>query len=122
MINRRGLFLATAALAGTFLIVTALAAADDVSGTWHFVFQTDGGERQAPATFKVEGVQVTGKFGEADVKGTYKDGAINLAFPFTSPEVGPGTMSIKGSLASGALSGDWEFAGYRGTFVAKRPQ
>ena len=111
-----------AALACMVLLVATLAAADDVSGSWRFVFQTDGGERAADASLKVDGGQVTGKFADADVKGTYKDGAIELAFPFNSPDAGPGTLSIKGSLVSGALSGAWEFAGYSGNFIAKRPQ
>ena len=114
--------LGATALTCMVLFVAALAAADDVSGSWHFVFQTPGGEREMDASLKVDGGQVTGKFADADVKGTYKDGAIELTFPFNSPEAGPGTMSIKGSLASGALSGAWEFAGYSGTFVAKRQQ
>ncbi len=111
-----------AVLACLFLFTAALAAADDLSGSWHFVFSTPGGDREAEASFKVDGGQVTGKFADADVKGTYKDGAMDLAFPFNSSEAGSGTMSIKGSLASGALSGSWEFAGYSGTFTAKRPQ
>ena len=74
------------------------------------------------ASLKVDGGQVKGKCADTDVKGTYKDGALDLAFPYNSPEAGHGTMSIKGSLASGALSGAWEFAGYSGTFTAKRPQ
>ena len=122
MTYRRIPVLGAAALACLVLFVAALAAADDVSGSWHFVFQTPGGEREADASLKVDGGQVTGKFGDADVKGTYKDGAIEIAFEYNSPEAGPGTLSIKGSLASGALSGAWEFAGYNGTFAAKRPQ
>lgn len=119
---RRTTVLGATALACMVLSVATLAAADDVSGSWRFVFQTDGGEREADASLKVDGGQVTGKFADADVKGTFKDGAIELAFPFTSPDAGPGTLSIKGSLVSGALSGAWEFAGYSGTFIAKRPQ
>jgi len=119
---RRSLVWGTAALASILLFASALVAADDVSGSWHFVLQTDGGPREADASLKVDGGQVTGKFGDADVKGTYKNGALDLAFPLNSPEAGPGTLSLKGSLASGALSGNWEFAGYGGTFIAKRPQ
>jgi hypothetical protein len=122
MSYRRTPVLVAAALACMVLFVAALAAADDVSGSWHFFLQTPDGEREADASLKVDGGQVTGKFADTDVKGRYKDGAIDLAFPFDSAEAGPGTMSIKGSLASGALSGAWEFAGYSGTFTAKRPQ
>jgi hypothetical protein len=122
MTYRRTTVLGATALACMVLLVATLAAADDVSGSWRFVFQTDGGEREVDASLKVDGGQVTGKFADADVKGTYKDGAIELAIPFNSPDAGPGTLNIKGSLVSGALSGTWEFVGYSGTFVAKRPQ
>ena len=122
MTYRRTTVLGATALACMVLLVATLTAADDASGSWRFVFQTDGGEREADASLKVDGGQVTGKFADADVKGTYKEGAMELAFPFNSSEGGPGTMSIKGSLASGALSGAWEFAGYSGTFTANRPQ
>ncbi|MCC7176075.1 MAG: hypothetical protein IT159_12840 [Bryobacterales bacterium] len=122
MVDRRCLMLGAAALACALALAAALAAAEDVSGNWHFVLQTPGGEREADAAFKVNGEEVTGTFGDAEVKGTFKNGALELAFPLNSPEAGPGTMSIKGTLADGALSGSWEFAGYEGTFLAKRPQ
>jgi hypothetical protein len=121
MTYRRTTILGATALACMVLMVATLAAADDIGGSWHFVLQTDGGEREVDASLKVDGGQVTGKFADADVKGTSKDGAIELAFPFNSSEAGQGTMSIKGALVSGALSGAWEFAGYSGTFNAKRP-
>ena len=122
MTYRRTKVLGATALACMVLLVATLTAADDASGSWRFVFQTDGGERVVDASLRVDGGQVTGKFADADVKGTYKDGAIELAFPFNSPDAGPGTLSLRGSLVSGALSGAWEFAGYSGTFIAKRPQ
>ena len=118
----RSLFLVAATLACLAVFQPALTAAEDASGSWHFVLQTDGGPREADASFKVDNGQVTGKFGDADVKGTFKNGSLELSFPLNSPEAGPGTLNIKGSLASGALSGNWEFAGYAGSFVAKRPQ
>ncbi len=122
MSYRRNLILGAAALACLVLFAAALVAADDINGNWHFVLQTPGGDREADATFQVDGGQVTGKWADSDVKGTFKDGALDLAFPFNSPEAGAGTMSIKGTLASGALSGSWEFVGYNGTFTAKHPQ
>jgi hypothetical protein len=122
MIHPRKLIWKAGSILSMLVFVVVLAAADDPSGDWLFAFQTPDGSREAPASLKVTGEQVTGKFVDADVKGTYKDGAIDCAFPFSSPEVGPGTMVIKGTMASGALSGTWEFAGYSGTFAARRLQ
>ncbi len=67
---------------------------------------------------------MTGKWNNsADVKGTYKDGALDLAFPYNSDEAGmTATLKMKGKLQDGKLTGNWEFADYSGTFVATRPK
>ena len=94
----------------------------DISGKWHFIYQTDGGPRENDAVFKVEGDQVAGRYAAADVKGTYKDGDLNLAFPFDSEEAGmKATLKMKGKLKDGKLVGTWEFADYNGDFTATRP-
>ncbi len=95
----------------------------DISGKWHFVFQTDGGDRENDADFKLEGDQVTGKWNSAAVKGTFKDGDLNLAFPYTSDEAGmTATLKLKGKLAAGKLGGTWEYGEYSGAFTAGRPK
>ena len=91
-----------------------------VTGKWHFIFETDGGERVFEPVFKQDGDQVTGKWGTGDVKGTFADGKLNLEFPYNSEEAGPGTLKIKGTLADDALSGDWGFNDYAGAFKATR--
>ncbi len=98
--------------------------ANDISGKWHFVFQTEGGDRESDADLKLAGDQVTGKWnGSADVKGTFKNSALDLAFPYTSDEAGiTATMKMKGKLQDGKLTGNWEFSDYSGTFVATRPK
>lgn len=97
------------------------AAADDVSGSWAFVLQTEGGERNSTATFKVDGKAVTGTWGEkTEVQGTFENGTLDLSFPFTSDEVGSGTLTLKGKLAGEEISGDWSFSQYSGTFKATR--
>jgi hypothetical protein len=96
-------------------------AADDISGKWHFVNQTQGGERESDAVFHLDGEQVTGKYSGADVKGTFSHGDLDLAFPFNSDEAGmTSTLKLKGKLKDGRLTGNWQFADYDGTFVATR--
>jgi hypothetical protein len=93
----------------------------DITGKWHFVFQTEGGVREFDADFKVDGGKVSGKWdGSADVKGTYSEGKLSLEFQTNSDEVGPGTLKIDGELADGALSGNWSFQQYDGTFKATK--
>jgi hypothetical protein len=99
----------------------AAAGSSDITGKWHFVFQTEGGDRENEADFKLRGDQVTGKWNSTDVKGTFKDGDLNLAFPYTSDEAGmTATLKLKGKLADGKLAGTWEYSEYTGMFTATR--
>ena len=95
-----------------------------ISGKWHFVLATPGGDRDVDADFAVDNDgNVTGKWGNADVAGTYKDGKMALTFQFTSEEAGAtADMKLNGKLDdAGALAGDWAFSEYNGTFQAARP-
>ena len=99
---------------------TAQGASPTVTGKWHFVLQTDDGERVFDPTFHQDGDKVTGKWGTADVKGTFSEGTLNLEFPYTSDEVGPGTLKINAQLDADVLAGDWSFQDYSGKFRATR--
>ena len=95
-----------------------------VDGKWHFVLETPGGEREVDADFTVDkDGNVTGKWGNADASGTYKEGKLSLNFQFTSDEAGvTDAMKIDGKLdETAALGGDWAFSEYNGTFKASRP-
>jgi hypothetical protein len=94
--------------------------AASVAGKWHFVLDTEGGDRTEEPTFTQDGDKVGGKWGQSDVKGTFTDGKLSLEFPMTSDEAGAGTLSIKGKLADDALTGNWAFQDYSGTFKATR--
>lgn len=91
-----------------------------VAGKWHFVLNTEGGDREIDATFEQDGSKVTGKFGKDDAKGSYEDGKLKMEFPVNSEEAGPGTMKLTGKLAKDVLTGDWEFQTYSGTYKATR--
>lgn len=114
--TRRIIALLTLSLA----LVAALPAAEDVNGKWHFVLETEGGPREADAEFNITGEDVAGSWGGAPVKGVYKEGKLELSFPFNSPEAGEGTLKISGQLESGSLTGTWSFSTYSGTFKAAR--
>jgi hypothetical protein len=96
-----------------------------IEGKWHFVLDTPGGDREMEATFAVDASgKVTGKFGETDVAGTFKDGQMALDFPLTSEESGEtAAMKLTGKVdETGALVGTWEFSAYNGTYKASRPK
>lgn len=108
----------------TFLLLGGAAAAQsasDLNGTWLFVLDTEGGERRAEPTFQVNGTAVTGKWDQSDVKGTFENGKLELAFPMTSAEGGiSSTLHISGKMEGGAITGKWEFGEYGGTYKATR--
>jgi hypothetical protein len=96
-------------------------AADPITGKWAFVFDTEGGAREFAADFKLDGEQVSGKFAGADVKGTFKEQKLELAFPFSSEEANmTDTLKITGKLEKEALTGEWSFSSYSGTYTAKK--
>lgn len=97
------------------------AAADDVSGAWVFVLDTEGGERTVTATFKVDGTTVTGKWAEQiDLAGTFENGTLDFSFPLTLEGLGPGTLALKGKLAGDTITGEWSYSSYSGAFKATR--
>jgi len=119
-------FLAVVAALVALVMGNPFAHAQDqgVNGKWHFVLDTPGGERENDSMFTVDkDGNVTGKFGDTDVAGTFKGGELNLNFDFTSPEAGAtAPMKIVGKIdETGALIGTWEFSEYSGTFKAMRP-
>lgn len=99
-----------------------------ITGKWHFVLDTEGGDRIIDSIFQQDGDKVTGKWDVSAAKangepvaGTFADKQLNLEFEVNSDEVGPGTMKIKAVLADdGSLSGSWGFQTYSGTFKATR--
>jgi len=119
-------FLVIAAAMVCLVMGLPIAQAQDmgINGKWHFVLATPGGDREVDADFTVDADgNVTGKWGNSDVAGTYKDGKLALDFQFTSEEVGAtAAMKMDGKLDdTAALAGDWAFTEYNGTYKATRP-
>jgi hypothetical protein len=124
-------FLALAAV--TICLITGLltakaqdkAAANGISGKWHFVLDTPGGDRDVDAQFTVDAEgKVAGTFGQTSAAGTYKDGQINLDFEMTAEETGETAhMKLIGKLDDApSITGTWQFSSYDGTFKALRPK
>ena len=119
-------FLVLAVAVVCLVIGRPLANAQDsgVNGKWHFVLNTPGGDRDVEVDLSVDADgKVTGKFGDTDVAGTYKDGQLALDFQFTSDEAGvTAAMKMTAKLdETSALNGSWDFSSYNGTFKATRP-
>src|SRR6185369_10978167 len=93
-------FLVIAAAVVCLVMGRPVANAQDagINGKWHFVLETPGGDREVDADFTVDADgNVTGKWGNSDVAGIYKEGKLALDFQFTSEEVGAtAAMKIDG--------------------------
>jgi len=115
---------AAAVLAAAPWHATAQAHPATLDGKWHFVMDTEGGDRESEAEFAVDpDGKVTGTFGKDKVAGTFKDGKMNLSFQITSEEAGiTDDLKFDGKIDdSGTLVGNWAFSSYSGTFKATHP-
>jgi len=111
---------ATLLLLAGLLVPKSNAQDGSISGKWHFVLETEGGERDVDADFQQTAEKVTGTWDKAKVQGTFAGGKLNLEFPIDSEEAGPGTLTLKGHLDGEALTGTWAFQSYDGQFKATR--
>lgn len=104
------------------VLLAALAVgADGLSGKWNMKMDTPGGERTATPTFVLDGETVTGKWDSSDVKGTLKEGKLELEFPLTSSEAGlQSTFKVSAKLDGGTLKGTWSWATYGGDLSGKK--
>lgn len=104
---------------------TTTTAKVDITGTWIFTVETEGGSGTPTVTLKQDGEKITGHyssatFGEVDLAGTLTGQA--LTFKFGSADVGE--VTYKGTVESAnAIKGTLEIPGIGpGTFTAKRKE
>jgi hypothetical protein len=96
-----------------------------INGKWHFVFDTQGGDREFEAEFSVDADgKVTGTWGKAAASGTYKDGHLQMVFDTYSEEANEtAPLHLDGQLDdSDTITGNWSFSSYDGIFKATHPK
>jgi hypothetical protein len=98
----------------------------DVTGKWIFTVQTGAGTGTPTVTLKQSGDSLTGHYssqalGEAELKGTVKDGKIRFSFS-TEVQGMALVVNYSGTVESNdSLKGDVDIGGQAtGTFAAKR--
>jgi hypothetical protein len=98
----------------------------DLTGKWLFSVTTDAGTGTPTVTLKQQGDTVTGHYssqtlGEADLRGTVKNGKINFTFK-TEVQGTALVVSYAGTVENkDAMKGTVDIGGFgTGTFTAKR--
>ena len=108
-------------LAVALLAQFALAAG--IEGKWNFVFSSENGDYPFDFMITGDGDNVVCKAGESELKGTFKDGALELAGDFYVADAGySAPLTIKGKLADEKLSGDATWDAYQTTFTATKAE
>jgi hypothetical protein len=96
-----------------------------INGKWHFVFDTQGGDREFNAEFTVDADgNVSGAWEKSPATGTYKDGHLLMAFDTYSEEASEtATLHLDGKFDdTNTLTGNWTFSSYEGAFKATHPK
>ncbi len=103
------------------LLVAQTAQAADLAGKWRFVLSNYDGDFPRTISLEVEGEKVTGKLGNEMLKGTYKDGQLELSGKHYAGEAGyESTLTLSGKFEGEQLKGDAKWDSYSLTFVATR--
>jgi hypothetical protein len=113
--------IALAALIAFALSTSALA--QGVAGAWDLAINGPEGPINATATLKQDGENVTGSIetpqGTAEMKGTYKGKALNLAFSIQGPQ-GPIDIKVNGEVDGASMKGIIDFGMGMADFTAKK--
>ena len=105
----------------TILFLAFSAVAADLSGNWNFAFNTEAGMIEAPVALTVDGENVTAKMGETELKGTVREGKLEVSGNHYSPEAGyEAEMKLVGKVDGNKISGDGAFDIYTFTFTAEK--
>lgn len=94
----------------------------DVNGVWDFVLITEVGDKPMQMNVAVNGEMVSGKAGEQDIAGSYKEGVLSLTLKdFYSPDAGfKADLKLTGNVNGKALAGSWAFGEYNGPLKGTR--
>jgi hypothetical protein len=106
------------------LVLFAVAAFADLTGTWNVEVETDAGAGSPTLVLKQDGEKITGTYagalGEAKVNGTLKGDQVEITFEVEQGGQG-GKVIYKGTVKGDTMSGTVDLAGMaKGTFKAKK--
>ena len=113
----------SAILALGLIISTPVHAQSSVAGAWDLAIQGPEGPITATATLKQDGESVTGSIetpqGAAEMKGTYKGKALNMAFTIQGPN-GAIDIKVNSEVDGTSMKGIIDFGMGMADFTAKK--
>jgi hypothetical protein len=105
------------------LLIAHTAQAADLAGTWTFALSTSEGDVTRTISFELEGQNVTGRLGEEVLKGTFKNGQLEMSGKHYAMEAGyESTLSFTGEFEGEQLKGNGSWDTYTFTFVATKTE
>jgi TonB family protein len=105
----------------TLLLPSLIITGTELTGTWTLRLENPdhGIALQNTLTLTLDGERVAGKFGRFDVKGVYKEGRLDLDFPYETPAGAKASLRINGAMINDTLIGEWSCTAIgSGTFKA----
>ena len=113
----------SAVLALGLIISAPVYAQSSVAGAWELPINGPEGPITATATLKQDGENVTGSIetpqGVAEMKGTYKGTALNMAFTIQGPN-GALDIKVNGEVDGASMKGIIDFGMGMADFTAKK--
>ena len=111
------------AIAAIALAAASLSAQANIAGDWELSINGPEGAINATATLKQDGENVTGSItstqGTVELKGTYKEKKVELAFQIQSPN-GPLDIKVNGDVDGADMKGIIDFGMGMADFTAKK--
>jgi len=105
------------------VVLTQLAFAAGIEGTWHFVFAGDAADYPYDIVITGDGDDVTGKVGENELKGSFLDGTLLLEGDFYVADAGySAPLKINGKVDGDKIGGDATWDAYGVSFTATRAE
>jgi hypothetical protein len=103
---------------------TVSVAQSPIAGDWTLTFNTPGGTREATASFKVDGENVTGTMNSAEggqtaMSGTAKGNTFSVTMEVTTPN-GVFNVGLSGEVDGDAMKGVMDYGQGTGDFTGKR--
>ena len=112
-----------AAIVTIALAAASLSAQASIAGDWELSINGPEGVLNATASLKQDGDNVTGSItsqqGTVELKGTYKEKKVNLAFQIQSPN-GPLDIKVNGDVDGADMKGVIDFGMGMADFTAKK--